>query len=276
MQVKYTHSGLIYMNSEDDCYKIVDVMLATDYDGEFCVAEGFDPEFTARLMEAGFLIMSMGFPQDDTKQKNTDAIYIMLPKLHLVRSALFFENLHIKKSIRRFLNRYELKTDVEFERIIDCCVEKHGADWLTPPLVDCIKKIRYAAIKRFNDGSPTAPEHLPKPGFSLNPGLFPKSGFYPKPFAYPASFALYRDGELVAGEFGVICGRIYTSYSGFYYEDNAGTVQLILAAQYLQEHGFSYFDMGMPMDYKNDLGAVDISPQEFVKLFRDAQVISDD
>ena len=263
MQVKYTNSGLIYMNSEDDCNKIVDVMLATDYDGEFCIAEGFDVEFTARLMEAGFLIMSMGFPRNndtlDDSEEDPDLFYIMLPKLHLVRSALFFENLHIKKSIRRFLNRYELRADAEFEHIIDCCVEKHGADWLTPPLVDCIKKIRNAALNSFNDGSPSASDHQLKPGFS------------PKPRAYPASFALYRDGELVAGEFGVICGRIYTSYSGFFYEDNAGTVQLILATKYLQEHGFSYFDMGMPMDYKNDLGAVDISPREFVKLFRDAQ-----
>ncbi|MCL2720689.1 MAG: GNAT family N-acetyltransferase [Treponema sp.] len=264
MHIKYTLSGLIYMNSEDDCEKIVDVMLATDYDGEFCVAEGFQPEFTARLMEAGFLVMSMGIPKNDDTQD--ELFYVMLPKLHLVRSALFYENLHIKKSIRRFLNRYELRADAEFDHIIDSCVEKHGADWLTPPLVDCIKKIRNAALKRFNDDSQSAPE-LP-----AKPGLLAKPGFSPKPFAYPASFALYRDGKLVAGEFGVICGKIYTSYSGFYYEDNAGTVQLILAAQYLQEHGFSYFDMGMPMDYKNDLGAVDISPQEFVKLFRDAQV----
>jgi Leu/Phe-tRNA-protein transferase len=120
-------------------------------------------------------------------------------------------------------------------------VEKHGADWLTPPLVECIKKIRCACCAG-----------------SVSPGKTP----------YPSSFALYREGKLVAGEFGIICGKIYTSYSGFYDEDNAGTVQLILTTRCLQQNGFLFFDLGMPMDYKTDLGAVNIYPEDFVKLFR--------
>ncbi|MCL2759272.1 MAG: leucyl/phenylalanyl-tRNA--protein transferase family protein [Treponema sp.] len=229
MDIKYTLSGYIYITPPDDCHKIVDAMLTTNYSEEFCIAEGFDPYFVARLMEAGFLVMSTNVSNEENSP-----FYIMLPKLHLVRSALFYENLHVKKSIRKYLNRYELKADVEFDRIIDRCVEKHGCDWLTPPLVDSIKVIR-----------------------SL-----------PQANVYPTSFALYRGGELVAGEFGVACGKVYTSYSGFYEEDNAGTVQIIHTTRYLQNNGFSFFDMGMPLDYKTDLGAVDISPGEFVQLFR--------
>ena len=230
MYLNYTLSGHIYISPEDDCDAVVNVMVATDYNEEFCIARDFTPEFVARLMEAGFLVMSINLNEDN----DDEPYYILLPKLHLVRSVLFFENLYIKKSIRRFLNRYELRPNADFDRIIDRCVEKHGADWLTPPLVDCIKKIR---------DSPSAN-------------------------ARPESFALYRDGKLAAGEFGVVCGKVYTSYSGFYDEDNAGTVQMILTARYLQEHGFSFFDLGMPMDYKTDLGAVDVSPKEFVQLFR--------
>jgi Leu/Phe-tRNA-protein transferase len=195
------------------------------------------------MMEAGFLVMSVNLAEE-----GEEPYYILLPKLHLTRSALFFENLHIKKSIRRFLSRYELRPDAEFDRILGRCVEKHGIDWLTPPLADCLRKIRTMSLW-----------HEPK---ALKGRLVPKA------IVSPASFALYRDGKLVAGEFGVVCGRVYTSYSGFYDEDNAGTVQLILTTRYLQEQGFSFFDLGMPMDYKNDLGAVDISPAEFVRLFR--------
>ena len=234
MYLNYTISGHLYITPHDDCKAIVDAMIATGYDEEFCVAVDFSPEFTARLMEAGFLVMSGNLSENE----ESAPCYILLPKLHLERSVLFFEDLHIKKSIRRFLNSYELRADGEFDRIIDRCVEKHGADWLTPPLVDCIKKIR----------------HLPEAA------------------ARPFSFAIYKDGKLAAGEFGVVCGNVYTSYSGFYDEDNAGTVQLILTARYLQEHGFSFFDLGMPMDYKTDLGAVDISPLEFNELFRAAQI----
>jgi Leu/Phe-tRNA-protein transferase len=238
MYLKYTNSGHLFISPEDDCKIIVDIMLATGYNEEFCLARDFAPEFIARLMEAGFLVMSADIAGEDEQKPD----YILLPKLHLERSVLFFEDLHVKRTIRRFLDHYELRPDVEFDFIIDRCVEKHGADWLTPPLVKAIKKIRYSAPK--------------------------SDGFAPTMGVYPASFALYRDGKLTAGEFGVVCGKVYTSYSGFYDEDNAGTVQLILATRYLQEQGFSFFDMGMPLEYKTALGAVNISPEEFVFLFR--------
>jgi Leu/Phe-tRNA-protein transferase len=206
---------------EDDPRRIVNAMLYTGYSEEFCVSPDFSPRFIARLMEAGFLVTSSG-PD-----------YMLLPKLHVVRSVLFFENLHIKKSIRRYISRYELRPDSDFEYIIERCVKVHGDDWLTPPLVDAITNIRRA------DGP-----------------------------ARPVSFALYRDGRLVAGEFGVRVGRVYTSYSGYYDEANAGTVQLILTAHWLRDNGFAFFDLGMPMDYKTLLGATNISREEFVPRFR--------
>ncbi|MDR0322249.1 MAG: GNAT family N-acetyltransferase [Treponema sp.] len=240
MDLKYTQSGFIYISPSDDCKAVVSAMLETDYNEEFCLAVDFSPEFVVRLMEAGFLVMSMQFPEDEETKK--EGFYILLPKLHLVRSALFYENLHIKRSVRRLLKKYELRADADFDLVIDRCVEKHGTEWLTPPLIKSIKTIR----EYEGTGSPLSPTSN----------------------AYPASFALYRDGVLVAGEFGVVCGKVYTSYSGFYDENNAGTVQIIQTVRYLQEHGFSFLDMGMPLDYKNDLGAVDITPREFVRLFR--------
>ena len=240
IDLKYTASGHIFITPDDDCREIVDAMLETDYSEDFCLATAFDPNFIAKLMEAGFLVMSANLSEEEP-------FYILLPKLHYTRSALFYENLHVKRSVRRFLNRYELKADAEFDRVIDRCVEKHGSDWLTPPLVDCVKEIRRTAAAKH----PT------------------REALTPVPYTYPASFALYRDGTLAAGEFGVVCGKVYTSYSGFYEEYGAGTVQLVKTTKYLQENGFAFFDMGMPLDYKTALGATDISQNEFVKLFRD-------
>jgi Leu/Phe-tRNA-protein transferase len=215
-------------------------MLETGYSKEFCVSPDFDPVFIARLMKAGFLVMSAGMDDSEDNDNNNDSVYyVLLPKLHLSRSALFFNRLHIKKSIKRYLGRYELRPNADFEHILNRCIEIHGDAWLTPPLAEAIR-----TIKQHNFHG-----------------------------VYPTSFALYREGKLVAGEFGVTVGRVYTSYSGYYDEDNAGTVQLILATRYLQEHGFAFFDLGMPLDYKTSLGATDISPEDFVKLFRLAQDI---
>ena len=243
MLLHYTADGFLVILPRDDPRRVVDAMLETGYSEEFCLALNFQADFIAKLMKAGFLVMSVKLspPEEDTDAAILDA-FVLLPKLHLVRSILFFDNLHIKKSIKRILSRavphhFELRFDADFEYIVDHCIAVHGDEWLTPPLIDAIKAIRRN-----------------------------------KPHGvYPASFALYREGKLVAGEFGVIAGRVYTSYSGYYDESNAGTAQLILTARYLEEHGFAFFDLGMPLQYKTDLGATDVSPQKFVELFRAAQ-----
>jgi Leu/Phe-tRNA-protein transferase len=251
MILHFTETGFLVILPRDNPRLIVDAMLETGYDKEFCLSLDFSPDFIARLMAAGFLVMSTKFDDaadEDHAEEDAaasaesaapvpDARYILLPKLHLTRSALFFDNLHIKKSIKRLLNRYELRYDADFDFIVNRCQEIHGDDWLTGPLVAAIRDIRRNGLHR----------------------------------AYPASFALYRNDKLVAGEFGVKVGNVYTSYSGYYDESDAGTVQLILAARWLRENGFAFLDLGMPMDYKTDLGAVDISPEDFVALFRAAQ-----
>ena len=247
MLLRYTETGFLVILPEDDPHRIVDAMLETGYSGDFCVSFDFDPDFIAGLMEAGFLVMSgkFGGRAEESSESSESSgsldsgemFYLSLPKLHLVRSALFFDNLHVKKSIRRYLDRYELRPNADFDLILDRCIGIHGDDWLTPPLVSAIRDIRRHRLRG----------------------------------VYPMSFALYRDGKLVAGEFGVKVGRVYTSYSGYYDESNCGTVQLILATRHMREHGYAFFDLGMPLDYKNSLGAVDIGPDEFVRLFRLAQ-----
>jgi Leu/Phe-tRNA-protein transferase len=87
----------------------------------------------------------------------------------------------------------------------------------------------------------------------------------------PFSFGLYREGELRAGEFGVIAGRVYTSYSGYHEEGSAGSVQMILTARWLADHGFAFWDLGMPLDYKGKLGAKLLNTGDFMRIFREAR-----
>ena len=234
--LRFLPTGHIFISPRDCCDKVVDAMLEMGYGGDFCIAGDFDEGFVCRLMEAGFLVMSMELKNDNSDGDN-ERFFILLPKLHLIRSVLFFQELHIKKNIRPFLGRYELRFDRDFDIILEKCVKIHGADWLTPPLTGMLNSIRKRGGWRVR----------------------------------PVSFALYRDGELKAGEIGVIAGRVYTSYSGYYEEDNAGTVQMILMAQRLKETGFDFLDFGMPMDYKSALGAREINPYQFIELFRAAQ-----
>jgi Leu/Phe-tRNA-protein transferase len=240
--IRYTRSGQIFILPEDDPDWIVDVMLETGYDDEFCYALSFDPLFVAALMKAGFLVMSAAVKPvrgPDGKLYR----YLLLPKLHLERSVLFWEDLRETGTVKRLLKRYELRYDADFDRIMDRCVQVHGGDWLTPPLLQSLREVRAAGG---GEADPAAPK--------------------------PVSFALYREGKLVAGEFGVVSGRVYTSYSGYRDENSSGTVQLALTGRYLRDAGFAFWDLGMPLDYKDRLGARNISPRLFVDLFRKALV----
>jgi Leu/Phe-tRNA-protein transferase len=86
------------------------------------------------------------------------------------------------------------------------------------------------------------------------------------------SFGLYREGRLVAGEFGAAAGRVYTSYSGYHDEDSAGSVQLVLTGRWLRDAGFAFWDLGMDLPYKRSLGARILSRNFFLELFLGASI----
>jgi Leu/Phe-tRNA-protein transferase len=231
--VRFTQGGYIYIDQQDDLSYIVDVIGSKNYEEEFCVSRDFSPAFIASLMSAGFLVMST-----EEKISAANSVSILLPKHHLIRNVLFFDNLHESKTVKRFLNNYELKADDNFEIMLNRCVETHGDGWLT-------KKLCASLVSLWKN--PIAPVKM---------------------FA----FGLYRDGKLVAGEIGVVAGKIYTSYSGFRTENNSGSVQIVKTAKYLEENGFHFWDLGMPLDYKYTFGAANISKSEFVELWQAAMV----
>jgi Leu/Phe-tRNA-protein transferase len=159
----------------------------------------------------------------------------LLPKLHRERAVLMFAHLKRRRSVLRAAALYELRADTDFSTIMERCAEKHGDDWLTPTL-----RRHFAALRDPQDGS--------DPQFR--------------------SFGLYRNGVLNAGEFGVSQGGAYTSYSGYYDESSAGTIQMVLTGNLLEAQGYSFWDLGMPIPYKLDLGARVISRERFISLFR--------
>jgi Leu/Phe-tRNA-protein transferase len=222
----YLDYGTLLILEKNNPDEAIDLIINTNYPYEFCIGENFNIQFLINLIKSGFYVMSRYYKQID--------IYIMEAMHHLSQSVLFFDRLHIKKSVKKLLSKYELKENAEFERIVDKCIETHGDGWLTKPLVDAIKEI-----------------------YRLN-----------NPDVTFISFGLYRDGKLVAGEFGTKVGRIYSSYSGYHEESNSGTVQMVLTAQHLEKTGYAFWDLGMPIDYKKSFGAKIVNLEDFIVLWR--------
>lgn len=248
--LRYSSSGHAVIFPGDDPDAVVDGLLEVEYAEEFCIAPSFDTAFIAALMRAGFLVMSFrpGPP-------GSSEVAILLPKLHLERAVLDLNSLHETRSAKRVLGRYELRVDAAFEEVLARCAESHGEDWLTAELRSALLDLRMRSVGIDPDGRESF--------------VFPGS-----PSARLVSFALFRDGRLVAGEFGVIVGSIYTSYSGYREEKSAGTVQMILTGRWLRDAGFFFWDLGMPMEYKQALGARCLARKDFVERFREGRARS--
>ncbi|MDR3148145.1 MAG: GNAT family N-acetyltransferase [Treponema sp.] len=256
--LKFTKSGHIFIDNKDDPSGIALALDIIAYREEFCLALDLSPAFIARLMAAGFLVMSIvpeNAPPDDV---------VLLAEMHLERSVMFFDKLHESRSAKRLISRYELRVDglgretqpgspadpaggpFLFDTVLERCAQVHGEDWLTPALRRAFHALRRVQVP--GDAGTPAP-HTPR----------------------MVSFGLYREGRLVAGEFGVVAGRVYTSYSGYTDENSAGTVQMILTGRLLRDRGFAFWDLGMLLPYKESLGARALSRREFLERFRKAQ-----
>jgi Leu/Phe-tRNA-protein transferase len=231
--LKITESGHLFIEPGINADDLLDIIIMSGYQEEFCIARSFSSKFIAELMRGGFLVMSVNVKISENEEE-----IVLLPKHHLIRTVLFFENLHIGKTIKRLMKRaapeYELRINHDYDKIVERCAACHGEDWLTKPLLKSINSIRRNS---------TAP-------------------------VQPYSFGLYRNSVLCAGEFGIKAGGVYTSYSGYHEEDSSGRIQMILTAQYLQQNDFAFWDLGMPLDYKYTLGAHDVDIKEFTALFR--------
>jgi len=222
----YLDYGLLLILEKNNPDEAIDLIINTNYPYEYCVGDNFNIQFLVNLIKSGFYVMSQYYEHGKK--------YIMEAMHHLSKSVLFFDKLHIKKSIKKLLPKYELRENAEFEKIVDKCIEIHNDGWLTKPLVAAIKE-----IYRIND---------------------PDVSFI--------SFGLYKDGKLVAGEFGTKVGRIYSSYSGYREENNSGTVQMILTAQHLEKAGYAFWDLGMPIEYKGTLGARILNLEDFIVMWK--------
>ncbi len=79
-------------------------------------------------------------------------------------------------------------------------------------------------------------------------------------------------GQLAAGELGYTIGTIYTSLTGFSSEDSAGSVQLAALGKILCLSGYEMWDLGMSLDYKIHLGAINMERMEFVRRVKELRV----
>ena len=190
-------------------------------------SDDFSPQFYLAQAQAGMIAIAEQHEGEE----------ILLPELQRSYALLDFADLHISRHTRRILRRDlpSLRVGMMLGPTAERIRTFHRNAWLSP---------RYQATLE-----------------ALNAQSVPLKVI---------SAALYHDRQPVAGEIGYILGRTYTSLSGYSSRDRRyrhyGIVQLVLLAQWLQRHGFAFWNLGQPyMPYKFALGAREYTRSAFLE-----------
>ena len=156
---------------------------------------------------------------------------ILLIKSHHQRCVLEFANLHLSRKLKRHARGLTFAINQNFRACLRAIVDHHPSTWLIEPLCNAFIQLH----------------HHPQSNVALH------------------SFEIYNDAQLVAGEVGYSTGAIYTSLAGFHTQNGAGSVQLALLGQVLAHSGFAFWDLGMELPYKRQLGADMVHRRPFLE-----------
>ena len=84
------------------------------------------------------------------------------------------------------------------------------------------------------------------------------------------SVECWREGELAGGIYGVSCGGLFAGESMFHRASDASKVALHHLVQHLRERRFALFDIQMVTPITRQLGAVEISREEYLERLAEA------
>jgi len=157
------------------------------------------------------------------------------------RCVLFSNNLHISRSLKRFIRKhsYRLSFNESFARVIYWCRRlRAGRDgsgtWITP-------EMKKAYIRLHELG-----------------------------FAH--SVECWDGDQLVGGLYGICLGRCFFGESMFSRRKNASKVVLVHLMAHLQENGFALLDCQQTTDHLISMGAEEISRKQFQHYLQHAGV----
>ncbi|MCT4641408.1 MAG: leucyl/phenylalanyl-tRNA--protein transferase [Bacteriovoracaceae bacterium] len=149
------------------------------------------------------------------------------------RGVLFCDNLHISRSMRRFINKdqYQIKFNTDFESIITKCAYIDRKDqedtWISEDIIN-------AYIRMFNHK-----------------------------FAY--CIGIYNEEDaLIAGLYGVCIGELISAESMFHTESNTSKLAVIALVEKLRSKNIPFVDTQMVTPITKDMGAIQIKRQEFL------------
>ena len=157
------------------------------------------------------------------------------------RSVLFIEDLKIKRSLRKTIQKWQkdplfsVTLDQDFTGVMQACasVPRKGQEgtWITPAMLTAYGKLH-------NSG-------------------------------HAHSVEVWQDDQLVGGLYGIAIGKMFFGESMFAKTTDASKVALVALAMQLNAWGFTLMDTQVETPHLNSLGASQISRNTFEKQIKE-------
>lgn len=145
------------------------------------------------------------------------------------RGILPLDGLHVSRSLRRSLQRFDVQMDTAFADVMTACGDpsRPGA-WINRPFVDAYTRLHELG------------------------------------WAHSVE-VVDADGDLVGGVYGVRIGGLFAGESMFHRATDASKVALVHLVDWLQSTGASLFDVQWTTPHLVSLGAVDVSRADYLQ-----------
>jgi len=154
------------------------------------------------------------------------------------RAIFELDHFHVSHSLAKFIRKqpFEISHDRAFREVMQACASPASGRkgvWITPEFIKA-----YTLLHEQGDAH---------------------------------SVECWRAGELVGGIYGVSLGGFFAGESMFHRATNASKVALHHLIEYLRTQGFVLFDIQMLTPVTRQLGAVEISREEYLRRLKSAQ-----
>lgn len=171
------------------------------------------------------------FPMPDPGARRAERVAWFSPN---PRGIIPIDRLHVSRSLRRSLRRYEVRCNTRFLDVITACADpRRPGAWITPAII--------AAYSRLHD------------------------------LGWVHSIETYdRDDTLVGGLYGVRINRFFAGEAMFSAAVDASKVALVRLVEQLQRDGVMLLDVQWTTPHLASLGAVDIARGDYLDLLADA------
>jgi leucyl/phenylalanyl-tRNA--protein transferase len=146
------------------------------------------------------------------------------------RGVLPIQEFHVPSNLRKILRKetFEYRVDTDFRLVMENCAEGRGITHITSEYMDVYFRL------------------------------------YEMGFAH--SVSVWKDGEMVAGRFGIAIGAYFSGESRFQRIPNAGKAVLVRFAEILAAGGFLLHDTGWRSEFMEQFGGRAVPRDEFHRL----------